>query len=267
MSPAQQSSLCVFWRGKVYVDLALCFGLASSAGVFGSIADMLVAIYRAHGFGPIRKWVDDFLVIRLPDQHFTEDDFMALTSAAGVPWSVPKTRTFASRQRFTGFDWDLANLTVSMPEEKRRACLDLLATWAVPEVQVTMKEAAALHGKLVHMSIIFRLIRPFTRSIAGFAASFRSSRAQLRPPKSLLVDLRWIDMLLRELPNELPLLPSEPADIGWWGDASSSFGIGIVVGRFWAVWRYTPGVSVGPRKQYDIGWAEALAVELGSTLR
>ncbi|OSC96160.1 hypothetical protein PYCCODRAFT_1335184, partial [Trametes coccinea BRFM310] len=52
--------------GKVYVDTALCFGLTSSAGVFGSIADMLVAIYHTYGFGSIRKWVNDFFVIRLP---------------------------------------------------------------------------------------------------------------------------------------------------------------------------------------------------------
>ncbi|KAI0681646.1 hypothetical protein C8T65DRAFT_598388, partial [Cerioporus squamosus] len=55
--------------GKVFVDRALCFGLASSASVFGSIADMLVAIYGAHGYAYILKWVDDFLVIRLPSNH------------------------------------------------------------------------------------------------------------------------------------------------------------------------------------------------------
>ncbi|OSC96257.1 hypothetical protein PYCCODRAFT_1343752, partial [Trametes coccinea BRFM310] len=50
----------------------------------------------------------------------------------------------------------------------------------------------------------------------------------------------------------------EPADIGWWGDASSSFGIGVVVSQFWGVW-----VSVGPGQRFNIGWAEAVAVELG----
>ncbi|PSR80887.1 hypothetical protein PHLCEN_2v6596 [Hermanssonia centrifuga] len=66
--PSQQNALCIFWRGKIYVDRAVAFGLRSSAGVFGALADMLVAIYRASGFGPLKKWVDDFLVIRLPNQ-------------------------------------------------------------------------------------------------------------------------------------------------------------------------------------------------------
>ncbi|OSC96152.1 hypothetical protein PYCCODRAFT_1333801, partial [Trametes coccinea BRFM310] len=54
-----------------------------------------------------------------------------------------------------------------------------------------------------------------------------------------------------------------PADIGWWGDASSSFGIGVVVSQFWGVWHYAWRVSVGPGQRFNIGWAEAVAVELG----
>jgi hypothetical protein len=33
---------------------------------------MLTAIYQAAGYGPIMRWVDDFLVIRLPGQSWTE---------------------------------------------------------------------------------------------------------------------------------------------------------------------------------------------------
>jgi hypothetical protein len=41
----------------VHVDRAVMFGLSSSAGVFGSVADMLVVIYQAAGFGPLMKWL------------------------------------------------------------------------------------------------------------------------------------------------------------------------------------------------------------------
>ena len=59
------------------------FGLSSSAGVFGSIADMLADIYQASGFGPIVKWVNDFFVIWLPDGSWTEGQFMDLTARIG----------------------------------------------------------------------------------------------------------------------------------------------------------------------------------------
>ena len=88
--PDQQNSLCILWEGKVRVDRAVMFGLASSTGVFGCVADMLVDIYVASGFGPLVKWVDDFFVICLPEHSWTEHDFLELTASIGVPWSIEK---------------------------------------------------------------------------------------------------------------------------------------------------------------------------------
>jgi hypothetical protein len=125
-------------------------GLASSAGVFGSIADMLVALYSCSSeFGPMVKWVDDFFVILLPHQSWTEADFMDYTARFGVPWSSKKLRTLSVVQRYIGFDWDLATRVVSLPEAKRTAMLDLVGRWLSANERFTAKEAAAFHGKLV----------------------------------------------------------------------------------------------------------------------
>lgn len=93
--PDQQHVLCIYWEGLVYLDRAVMFGLASSAGVFRAMADMLVAIYGMAGFGLMQKWVDNFLAIHLPHKSWTEQDFMDLTGRFGVPWSVEKLRKFA----------------------------------------------------------------------------------------------------------------------------------------------------------------------------
>ena len=244
------------------MDRAACFGLASSAGVFGSIADMLLDIYKHSGFRFIVKWVDDFLVIALPSDSWSEADFMKLTGLLGVPWSPEKTRPLATVQRYIGFDWDLAHRTVSLPQEKTDATISLVLAWLAPEARFSRKSTASLHGKLIRASCIFVLIRPFTRSFPHFLKAFTSERAKLKPPPFLLADLEWIRFLLQSLPNSLPLRPSSPVDIGWWGDASTSFGIGIVIQGHWAVWKYAPGFEVGPLKSHDIGWAEAVAVEL-----
>src|ERR1700722_8902237 len=104
--PDQQYALCVYWGGKIHVDRALMFGLSSSAGVFGSVTDMLVAIYKVAGFRYLLKWVDDFLVIRLPSQTWTED-FIQVTEQIRVPWSHAKMRALASTHPYIGFDWAL----------------------------------------------------------------------------------------------------------------------------------------------------------------
>ncbi len=213
--PDEQHLLCVFWRGKVYVDRAVAFGLASSAGVFGSVADMFIAIYRANGY-TVLKWVDDFFTVRLPSQSWTEDKFINLTAVLGVPWAPLKTCPLAVCQRYIGFDWDLNCRTVSLPHEKLISVLDLVVSWLKPGAKFSAKDAASLHGKLVHISTIFRIIHPFLRSAAHFATRFTSARAALFPPKSITADLKWVKELIMELPNSRPLAAFHPFNLNWW---------------------------------------------------
>jgi hypothetical protein len=123
-----------------------------------------------------------------------------------------------------------------------------------------------MHGKLIHVSCIFPLIWPFLHGLAHFPLSFRSPCGKLQVPPPLYADLSWIQFVLQSLPNEIPLAPAAPIDLQWWGDASTLFRIGIIIGSYWAVWKWAPSFKVGPWQDFDIGWAEAIAVELGLQL-
>jgi hypothetical protein len=205
--PDQQHVLCVYWRGKVYVDRAVMCGLTSSAGVFGKVADMLVAIYEKASFGPIRKWVNDFFVIRLPHQSWTEQEFMSLTSYCGVPWSLEKLRLFASVQCYISFDWDLPGKSVSIPMDKLHSVIQHIDLWLSAAATFSGQDTASLHGKLVHISSIFPLICPFLRSLSVFEGQFRSPRAHLNPPHSVTADLSWVHFLLHHSQFSAIILP------------------------------------------------------------
>jgi hypothetical protein len=57
-----------------------------------------------------------------------------------------------------------------------------------------------------------------------------------------------------------PIRPPPPASkLVISSDASSSFGLGVVIGNEWMAWRLLQGWKADHR---DIGWAEAIAVEL-----
>jgi hypothetical protein len=155
------------------------FGLASSAGMFGSIRDMLIAIYREAGYSHILKWVDNFFVIHLPKQSWTEQEFMDLTGYFGVPWSLKKMQLLATIQRYIGFDWDLDSCMIMLPLDKLTKSLSLLDQWQSPDNKFTAREAASLHGKLVHISCIFSLIRPFLHGISTFALEFKMPQTKL----------------------------------------------------------------------------------------
>jgi hypothetical protein len=141
--------------------------------------------------------------------------------------------------------------------------LTLLKLWLSPEATFSAPEAASLHRKLVHISCIFPLIQPFLRGVSSFALHYKSPRMKLQVPPPLSADLSWVRFLLQILPNKVPLASPHIVDLQWWGDASTSFGIGIVLGHHWAVWSWAPGFMIGPHQCFNIGWAEAVAVELG----
>ncbi|KAG1765335.1 hypothetical protein EDD22DRAFT_730482, partial [Suillus occidentalis] len=53
-------------------------------------------------------------------------------------------------------------------------------------------------------------------------------------PAAIISDLPWIQSLLSYLPSCVPITSPSPINIGWWGDTSTSFGIGIVIQSHWA---------------------------------
>jgi hypothetical protein len=51
------------------IDCSFCFGFSASAGTYGGVADAGADIFRSQGIGPMSKWVDDHLFIRILREH------------------------------------------------------------------------------------------------------------------------------------------------------------------------------------------------------
>ena len=139
----------------------------------------------------------------------------------------------------------------------------LLNHWMLPGASFLSCEAASLHSKLVHLLCIFPLIFPCLHSIMSFSSFFKSLCMSLQVLPPLVADLSWVHFLVQSLLNQMPLVSPQVIDLQWWGDASTSFGIGIVIVNWWAIWKWSLGFCVGPRLNFNIGWAEAVAIELG----
>jgi hypothetical protein len=67
IKPSQWPGIVVRLQGedRFAIDTRNCFGLASGAGCYGKIGDAGTQIMRSLGIGPISKWVDDHLFIRI----------------------------------------------------------------------------------------------------------------------------------------------------------------------------------------------------------
>lgn len=64
--PAHKRAMAVTHRGKFFVEHCVTFGVASAHGLQGEIADGTIAIWEKKDVGPIAKWVDDIVALRLP---------------------------------------------------------------------------------------------------------------------------------------------------------------------------------------------------------
>jgi hypothetical protein len=238
------------------------------------VADAKSAICDALGYGPNLNWVDDFLFFRLLSHEagaitvsgfhsYTLDDLYKIATQLGWPWKGSKTRPFSTFFRYLGFDWDIPSKRVSIPDEKRTRYLTKLSPWVCSN-KFTRKEAESVLGTLVHCSLVLPNGRSRLPALSHFAASFNYTSSPFirkTPNPSVLSDISW---WRTELSNTFCgstlSQPPPPQDVGFWVDASTSWGIGIVFNGCWESWQLRSGWNKNGR---DIGWAEFVALELG----
>lgn len=284
--PDDRTHTVIVWKDLAYVDANLAFGTSSSGGLFGTVADALLAIMVHRGIGPSLHWVDDYVITRSPTLHtsqtlrshsaitlstpdsptfeysYDKSRVYAVGKELGVAWKEEKTRPFAFQTRYIGFDWDIPGRSVAFPEEKRTRYREKVAR-ILEAGRATRRERESVHGTLVHCALVSVEGRPRLPSIAGFAASFSH---MLRPfairnlSPSVADDLTWWHAHLQH-PISRSILPlPEPVDLDLWVDASTSHGIGVILDGFWDAATLLVGWKQHGR---DISWAEMVALELG----
>jgi hypothetical protein len=64
--------------------------------------------------------------------------------------------------------------------------------------------------------------------------------------------------------SETRILPvPNPTEVGWVGDASTSFGIGVVIGKKWTQLKAVKGWDSGTEPKKSIAWLETAAIRVG----
>lgn len=217
------------------------------------IGNAIVDIWQAEGVKPILKYEDDLKVFRYPVEEgtFSQDGFryeydrgeaLSRISSLCVPWHKDKGDTvFLYVTNFIGFRWDLPNRHVSLPEEKRlkfhnrvRIFLDCFS-----DHRCSLLDIQKIHGSLCHVAFVYSQGRSRLPSLSNFIASFMGNEFTRRyAPKSVITDLKWWLHTLNISDFHRKLLPRGPSqDMGLFVDASTSWGIGIVIAGSWAAFR------------------------------
>ena len=216
------------------IDTSMSFENCPSAGVYGSVGDAGTELFRCNGMGPVSKWVDDHLFIRIlrchlhqyneqrrqwhaeiisrgqhhqggriwfggrvfdngsieefdedcsfpfcdlsshsprspEDQRFTYNfsDIDALLDQLGIRWERSKDLPFAYTTTYTGFEWNLKDLTANKKAKYQLAILE----WANRSAH-TLHDVQKLYGKLLHASLVLPAGRAYLTSLEAMLGLF-----------------------------------------------------------------------------------------------
>lgn len=265
----------------LFLDHVLPFGLTPASGLQGEVADAIVDIWDAMHVGPTLKWVDDFNLFRSPSPQgqflgicdgevyrydYDLEHAKSLISHLGVPWHKEKGQPFRDTVEYIGFLWHVPHKTVALSESKRLKYSARLSTFLTSfhSRQVFKRDAEKIAGTLNHIAFTFPHARSFLSPLYQWIADFPDDFKPRYMHPSVISDLKWwLDLLSVPRPPLSVAIPPPPLDLSVWVDASSDFGIGLLVDQAWFAWRLAPDWR-GPGR--DIGWLESLAIELAMSL-
>ncbi|KAF5347526.1 hypothetical protein D9758_014520 [Tetrapyrgos nigripes] len=219
--------------------------------------------------GRAEEFDDDFtfpLTDHSSDSPCSEEDMMynynfadinKISDRLGYIWEISKDIHFCNSPRYFGFEWDIPNMTVSLPLEKRHKYLSTITDWN-RNTSHDLEEASSLHGKLLHVSYILPAGRAYLFKLEKLIATLEGAHphAQYWSPKNLPADLSWWEGRLQH-PISRPIPgPVELVDLHAYSDASRGHGIGICCRGYWRAYQLLPGWKGD--NEWDIGWAEAV---------
>ena len=192
--PAHKCFVPIYWRDHVYVDHVVPFGLATAGGIQGVIVNAIVDILAAFGIEPTFKWVDDFLFVREPiplgpdsegdhtlQYPFNIDDIKRCTAPLGIPWHDldSKGQDFSFNVEYVGFDWDLLNKVVKLPERKRLQYFTHLLSF-ISNLKAQLVLAMKLLGTLQHITFMYILGHTYLPALTHFISKFNGNRFMYR---------------------------------------------------------------------------------------
>jgi hypothetical protein len=191
------------------------------------------------GLANLLHYVDDFIYAALPsDIQQSFEAFQLVADFFGVPLKPSKLVPPCPVIEYVGFQVDAPNMSVGLPDDKRRRTRDLLAVWlGSPSTPRSYHEASSLLGYLMHIVQVLPDGKIFCDHLIRFVTSWRSpSFARHHVSPALLADLLWWHDVLGAWCGRRILPTSDWEDLGLFTDASGGRGAGgFLADRWWCL--------------------------------
>ena len=150
--PDDRLLLGMRWKGEVFVDSALPFGLRSAPKVFTAVADGLEWILRTRGGCESIHYLDDYQFMGCPGSAECAESLDLAESTCdtlGVPLALEKREGPTHRLVFLGIELESSKLELRLPGEKLTRLSRTVHEWQMKR-SCTKKELLSLIGQLQH---------------------------------------------------------------------------------------------------------------------
>jgi hypothetical protein len=273
--PDELWQVVVNMEPQFWIDLAAKFGGSATPFEFELVAAAFLALLLII-FSPLRAiyWVDDLFMIRSPINplppyiyHIEISDVVKFGAELGAIFPDKNISHFSYRTKYIGFDWLINSKEVQIPEPKRLAFLDTLLM-AKAQPTITLSKLRSLCGKLNHFSHVVPLGPANTRSLwsllAAMEAKAYNEHISWTWGEPQLANLDWWSIVLSSANVGMRLCSHPIPDDSYhiYCDASTSYGIGIIIKGEYDAFELSPDWRTSGPQPRDIGWAEFTAIEL-----
>lgn len=139
-----------WWDNKVFIDIALHFGLRLAPKIFSAVADALVWILHSNGVTHQLHYLDDFLLLGVLKSPQCAEA-LAITyhtcSKVGVAIAAHKTEGPSCRLTFLGIQIHSIGMEVSLPADKLARTIATVQSWTRKKA-ASKRELQSLIGTL-----------------------------------------------------------------------------------------------------------------------
>ena len=226
--PTDRLLLGMVWKGKLYIDSALPFGLRSAPKIFNSVADAFQWILESQGVEVIH-YLDDFLIFGSPRSQECRQGLettVNLCARLGIPIAGHKMEGPTCKLTFLGIELDSEAGILRLPAEKLQR-LQREIRWWTGRSSCTKRDLLSLIGQLQHACCVVRPGRTFLRRMIGLAKVARELHHRLRLNKGFKSDLLWWACFLPTW-NGISMMAGAPRrhDVTLTSDTSGLWGCG-----------------------------------------
>jgi hypothetical protein len=119
--PADRHLLAMEWKGDVYIDTCLPFGLRSAPKLFNLLADLIEWILLHHGVSFLLHYLDDYLTMGPPQTQTCHHNLRLLIEVCamlGIPFALEKLEGPSTTLEFLGILLDTGHMEARLPAER-----------------------------------------------------------------------------------------------------------------------------------------------------